>query len=320
MAKLEVRLFGKFSMRSPAGAVAELEVGKAQELLSYLLLHRDRPHSREVLAELLWGDSSPAHAKKYLRQALWQLHTTLDTLLGTPDARVVLVEPEWVRINADFDLWLDVDVLERAYSSIQGVPGRQIDPAQAPVLRAAVDLYGGDLLQDLYGDWCLYEREHLQNLYLMLLDKLMGFCESHGAYEEGIEFGARILRYDRARERTHRGIMRLQYLDGDRTSALHQYRRCAAALQEELGVEPARSTRELYQQICADEGPVDLPPGATSSGGDSVSPLVEALGSINHLEQALVEMQQQMRRLHHVVTTVEQRLQPPQAATSRPRV
>lgn len=321
MSTLEVRLFGKISMRSPAGSVPELEGGKAQELLSYLLLHRNRPHSREVLAELLWGESSPAHAKKYLRQALWQLHTTLDSLLGMVGERIMLVESEWVRVNAAVDLWLDVEVFEQSCSLIQGLSGRQIDPRHIPALRAAVDLYRGDLLEDSYQDWCLYEREHLQNLYLTLLDKLMLFSEAHGAYEEGIEFGTRILRHDRTRERTHRGMMRLQYLDGDRTAALHQYQRCAAALNEELGVEPARSTHELYEQIRADEVPVEIPPILlpNNSDGISASSLFDALGSINQLQQVLTEMQQQMHQLQHVVSTVEQRLHTPNVLARHPR-
>jgi DNA-binding SARP family transcriptional activator len=321
MAELEIRLFGKFSMRSSAGPVVELEAGKALELLSYLLLHRERPHSREVLSELLWGDGCATHAKKYLRQALWQLHTTLDTVLGTSSERIVIVEPEWVRVNTEFDLWLDVQIFEQAYCSIQGIPGHHIDPRIARALRSAADLYQGDLLEDSYQDWCLYEREHLQNLYLILLDKLMAFCEAHGEYENGIEFGTRILRHDRARERTHRSMMRLQYLDGDRTSALHQYQRCATALSEELGVEPARSTHELYQQIRADEVPVEIRPvvPAPDSDGTPAPSLVDAIGSINQLQQVLMDMQQQMYQLQHVVSAVEQRLHTPNVLVGHPR-
>ena len=43
--------------------------------------------------------------------------------------------------------------------------------------------------------------------------------------------------------------MRLQYLSGNRTAALRQYERCSVALNEELGVKPARVTQSLYDQI-----------------------------------------------------------------------
>jgi DNA-binding SARP family transcriptional activator len=80
----------------------------------------------------------------------------------------------------------------------------------------------------------------------------MGYCEAFQEYEEGIQYGASILAIDSARERTHRRLMRLHYLAGDRTSALRQYQRCTHALQQDLGVKPAHSTHHVYEQIRAD--------------------------------------------------------------------
>jgi two-component SAPR family response regulator len=93
-----------------------------------------------------------------------------------------------------------------------------------------VALYHGDLLEDWFQDWCLYERERLQNIYLAALDKLMDYCEASRDYDAGLAYGTRILRHDLARERTHRRLMRLYYLAGDRTSALRQYDRCVQIL------------------------------------------------------------------------------------------
>src|SRR6185369_1679789 len=95
----------------------------------------------------------------------------------------------------------------------------------------------------------LYERELLQNKYLMILDKLLGYCLTHQEFDAGQRYGALILRYDRAREHTHRRLMRLHHLAGDRTAALRQYERCALALREELGVKPDQRTVALYEDI-----------------------------------------------------------------------
>ena len=56
---------------------------KALELLCYLVLHRDRAHTREALSRLLWPDAPDGQAKKYLRQTLWQLQTNLGERVGT---------------------------------------------------------------------------------------------------------------------------------------------------------------------------------------------------------------------------------------------
>jgi DNA-binding SARP family transcriptional activator len=78
MAAIEVRLFGQLSVQRDGRVLDALEAGKAQELFCYLLLHRERLCPREVLAEVLWSDSTGERSKKYLRQALWQLHAALD--------------------------------------------------------------------------------------------------------------------------------------------------------------------------------------------------------------------------------------------------
>jgi DNA-binding SARP family transcriptional activator len=58
MVSLSISLFGKLSVRRDDKTLPGIDACKVQELLSYLLIHRDRPHSREALAGLLWGDTS----------------------------------------------------------------------------------------------------------------------------------------------------------------------------------------------------------------------------------------------------------------------
>ena len=208
MSDLRVSLFGKVNVRCGDHPLVGLEQHRVQELLCYLLLFRDRPHPREMLAGVLWGNNPTPQSKKYLRQALWQLNTGLETQLGAVSRRILEVEPDWINLNSNDHLWLDVAEFERAYTSVQGATGQDLDSQKAQTLQAAVRLYGGELLEGYYQDWCVYERERLQNMHLAILDKLMNYCEAHRLYEDGLFYGACVLRYDRARERTHRRMMR----------------------------------------------------------------------------------------------------------------
>src|SRR5215213_9083158 len=254
MPPLSVRLFGKFCVQRQEKAVIGIEAGKLQELFSYLLIFQSSPHPRESLATLLWGDSSTAQSKKYLRQALWQLQSALAPQ-GKSRSRfsVLSVEPDSVSLNPMAEVWLDVAKFEQAFSVVREVTGQHLEPAMAQTLEDAVQLYRGDLLEGWYQDWCLCERERLQSHYLIMLDKLLSYCEASRKFETGLGYGLRVLRYDRARESTHRRLMRLYYLAGDRTAALRQYEHCADALNEELGVKPAKRTVALYEQIRADQ-------------------------------------------------------------------
>src|SRR6266508_4994089 len=108
MLRLCVHLFGNFSVRLDDAYVLNFDAPKMQQLFSYLLLRREHTHSREVLASLLWGDSSTAHSKKNLRQTLWQMQAALTMQSVTDDDRVLRVEAEWVQVNPNADIWLDV--------------------------------------------------------------------------------------------------------------------------------------------------------------------------------------------------------------------
>lgn len=298
MGTLHISLFGKLCVRRDERALPGLDACKAQELLSYLLIHRDRPHSREALAGLLWGDTSTEKSRKYLRQALWQLQTALES--HASGVGVLTVEHDWVQLNSQAGVWLDVAAFEQAFASVQGSAGDRLGEDSTESLQAAVRLYRGDLLEGWYHDWCLYERERLQNIYLLMLDKLMTHCEARRKFELGLLYGSLILRYDRARERTHRQLMSLQYQSGDRTAALRQYERCAAALEEELGVKPDGRTSALYQQIRAGNVEAARPPAAEE--GVPVASLSELLGQLRQIQTLLADVQQ---KVHKDIKAVE---------------
>jgi DNA-binding SARP family transcriptional activator len=132
-------------------------------------------------------------------------------------------------------------------------------------------------------------------MYMMMLDKLMDYCERNNQYEMGLSYGVRILQHDGARECTHRQMMRIYYLAGDRTAALRQYQRCVEALAEDLGVKPERRTVSLYEQICADqlEHSAQLLEPARTGHTVAAATLVKALSLINQLQNLLAEIQQQ---------------------------
>ena len=293
MNRLRVTLFGRLRIECGDRPIEPCEAQKAQELFCYLLLHRERPHPREALASLLWDHCSTAQSKAYLRKALWQLQQSFEVLPGSEAEPVLLVEPEWIQLNPTVDLWLDVDVLESTYQAIKGLEGWDLDEHMIEAIEQATHLYKGDLLENWYHDWCLYQRERLQHIYLVLLDKAMDYFELHGQYEAGQEYGQNILRIDRARENTHRRLMRLSYLAGDRTAALRQYRRCIEALREELDVGPAARTVRLYQLIS--EGQLQVM---------KVENIVETALAAGDVPPLVFEHLSRIRDLRHMLSSV----------------
>src|SRR5689334_8219545 len=113
---IRILLFGKFTARLGEETLIDHLPPKAQDLLAYLVLHRGRPHPREALGEVLWGERDSPNTRRYLRQALWQLHAGLVALGRRRAAQVLHAESEWLQLDLDEHVDADIAQFERGFS------------------------------------------------------------------------------------------------------------------------------------------------------------------------------------------------------------
>ncbi len=293
MGRVSFQLFGRFSAMYDDLPLEGLQNTKAQELVSYLLLGARHGYHREMLADVLWSHMPTSQPRKYLRQSLWQVQNALRPTEGQGSGGVLIVEPDWIRLNANADVWADVTEFASAMTMVQEVPGKDLTPEHAGIARSAIELYTGDLLEGWYQDWCLEERQRMRTNYMILLEKLMDYCEAHRLYERGIDYGLRILRIDRSHERTHRNLMRMHHLMGDRTAAFRQYQRCQSALLEDFGIRPSKDTEELLSRV------TEPAPQPLDVIEDSVSQDITA--QLSSLREKLWQAQTLLGELDHLV-------------------
>lgn len=301
--KLKVFLFGRFRIQFGNEILKELSSAKAQELFCYLLLNRNRSHFRETLASILWDNVSTAQSKQYLRRALWQCQGSLSTWMPSLKKTIILTEGDWIRINPDVDLWVDANNFYAACTQVQELSDQKLNIESHHQLCEAVHLYRDSLLEGWYQDWCLFERERYRHLLLNTLDKLMLYSECAGEFEMGIAYGTRILQLDQAREHTHRRLMRLYYLAGNRTDALRQYDKCQLILHEELGVQPDQSTTDLYEQFrrVQPDKILKRDPLKNKSLPQSNHSLSKRQSDLQQINSTLLNIQKQLQKLNQAV-------------------
>lgn len=254
---LQIKLFGVGQAAYFGQPLAAFPMQQPYQVWCYLLIHGRYPVLRDKLASLFWGDYPTSVALKNLRNALWKLRQSF-AQVGADLENYLLISDTSIAVRRASPYWLDVEVFETAVEACQKISGEKLNPAQAGLLEDAVALYTGDLLEGIYCDWCLYERERLCLLYLATLSKLASYCEHIGDWRRGLHYGESILARDNTRERVHLQMMRLYWMAGDRDAALAQYKRCCEILQDELGVAPMRETTQVYQQMANNLYP---PPG-----------------------------------------------------------
>ena len=234
---------------------------KALALLAYLAVTK-RPHSRESLAGLLWGEMTDAAAKANLRKILSALRE-----VAGPE---LTIDRQTVAFNVESTHWLDTGIFEaklhgpaasvNATGSVSENDVRQIEEA--------VRLYGGDFLEGFYvrsapafEEWALAERERFRQMALRALYRLVGHYTAKGDHGRGLDYATRLLALEPWHEEVHQQMMMLLALSGQRSAALKQFEVCRRLLADELGVEPNRDTVELHHRIAS--GEVTPQPAAT---------------------------------------------------------
>jgi len=245
---LTVKLFGSGTASIYDRPIDGFPFHQAYLVFCYLLLNRQHKQNRERLASVFWGDYSTNVSRKYLRNALWKLRSVFQSA-GAELEDYLQVNDDSIAFQRSSPYQLDVETFETLLTPTRNLQGEELSQEQAQHLNQAIELYDGDLLEGVDEEWCLYERERLNLLHLNTLLKLMVYHRSHHTYTLGLDFGERILAFDNTRENVHREMMLLYWLLGEPQMALVQYHHCEQILKEQVGVEPAEETRNLYQQM-----------------------------------------------------------------------
>jgi len=256
MARLSVRLLGPIEVTLDGKPVTGLRSDKVRALLAYLTVETERPHRREKLAGLLWPDWPERSARANLRHALANLRQVTGDHWARPP--FLHISRQTIQFNTASDAWIDVTAFTKLLDA-KGTPQETI-----PHLEEAIGLYRGAFLEGFsladspaFEEWILLNRERFHRLVAEALHRLAGCHEQRGDYEAALRHAWRQVELDPWREKAHQQVMRLLALSGQRGAALAQYETCRRLLAVELGVEPAKETTRLYEQIR--DGKLEVP-------------------------------------------------------------
>lgn len=244
----QIKLFGAPAITYGGEPITGFISNKAIAAI-YFVAANGQPQAREVLATLLWTNSTDTYAKKNLRNVLSNLRDRLGAFIEITRETVSLP----AALSAAVDSCRFLALLKQAEQSAAANQRRTL-------LAEAVALYQGLFLDgfhiadaDAFDEWVRGERERFGLLALQALNELVADSGHQGKFLEGITYATQLLKLDPLREETYRHLMLLLALDGQSSAALAYYRTCQKVLREELGIEPAPETKELYQRIQAGE-------------------------------------------------------------------
>ena len=239
MARLKLQILGGFRLLGADGQTRRLPTRKAEALLAYLATPPQRPHRRDHLAGLLWGDRGDRQARHSLNQTVFSIRKAV----AEPGIDPIVVEGDSLALNTQL-VEVDADRFERLLGS---------DRAAASA--HAAELYQGDLLEglnlreELFMEWLEAERRRLRELALNGLACQLQTQQTEGEIEAGIQTSLRLLALDPLQEPVHRALMQFYAEQGRLGAAVQQYETCRSTLERSLGISPAADTEDLLRRI-----------------------------------------------------------------------
>lgn len=246
---IKVRLLGGFSIAFDDRTLQSLPP-QAVSLLSYLIVNRDRPQTRDLLAGRFWPDLPDEKAKKRLSNTLWQIKR------ATEDAEIpALLKNSSTSIQITDEVQFAVDAEDFEYQLTEfdrEIRTRQVRGVLADRLADVIGAYPGEFLSGHYHDWIDPVRDRINDRYHGALVQLVQLYKSRSEYDVALRFASTLVKQDPLREDLHREVMRLHAMLGQTLSAERQFTICTRVLKEELGVEPSPETVELIERIRTD--------------------------------------------------------------------
>jgi LuxR family transcriptional regulator, maltose regulon positive regulatory protein len=245
---LQVRFFGHFEILCNGEPLQLRRNGNVLSIFKYLLAHRDRPVSRDHLMGWMWPESNLKKARSSLNVAICVLRKLLSNC-STSLQNCILLEEGYYRLSPTVRVVTDVDEFDARYE--QGCHLEKTNRVEAAIeYEKAVELYRGDyLLEHLYEDWTMIERERLSNTYMDILERLAVYYQETEQLRESIRISYRILEKDRCHENCHLLITKSYAFLGSYGRALHQYRLFKGVLKSTHGAEPSAETEERFESV-----------------------------------------------------------------------
>jgi two-component SAPR family response regulator len=222
---------------------------KTRELLLFLA-HQREPVTIERVLENLWPEIEHKKAATYFHSTLYRLRQALNTDCGkdiviNTGKRYQLQPGSFSCDHRRFEKLLALSLNSNLHEmEIFGY------------LEAAVALYRNDYLTDFDFPWVISEQEHLKHLHLEARLQLARHYLQKKEFIPAIEQLHVLLKLNPFHEEIHRLLMTAYAGLGNHLALNEQYQNLTLLLHDEMGLDPAPETKELFCQL-KDRGKIE---------------------------------------------------------------
>ena len=241
---IEIQLFGKPGVKINGQSV-EISLKKSEATLYYIAF--EKRVTRDEVVGIIWSDVVQETAKKNLRNSLYRLKKDIDVeVFHSPNKHVI-------ELDNTFNIQVDSDLDETSFLS--RYKGRFLE-----------NFYLKE--SDAFERWRQEVEGALNQKFLRLASEKVAEKMAEKKYGEAIELAQVMHRIDEFDESVVRNLMHLHHLLGQFKQVSEVYMTLKATLDEEMGIQPDKETRDQYYALIYASGEPEVD-GETVFGRDT---------------------------------------------------
>lgn len=239
------------------GREVKFPTRKTKALFIYLVVEAGS-HPREKLQAIFWPESKTPLAQSALRNTLARMKASVRGVENP-----LLMVSEHIQFNPSCTYTRDLDLIRQVAADTPSAP---ITSSTISLWHKAANTVRGPFLEAFslpdspaFNDWILIQRTTWEQRLTLIYDRFSRYQLESFLIQPAIETVHRWLSHDALNERAYRRLMRLHFMAGDRSAAMHTYQTCRSILIKELGLQPSIETEEMLAHLRS--APLLLPAG-----------------------------------------------------------
>jgi LuxR family transcriptional regulator, maltose regulon positive regulatory protein len=243
---LWVRLLGGFEVwrGSDTHPIQDWKREKAKHLFQLLAANREKWLHRDQINAILWADTTVENAANYLKVVFNTLNQVLEPNRPRGEAPFFIErQQERYRLNPSARIIVDADLfIEES--------GRD----SLAALENAVKLYQGAYFADCFmQEWLTIEEQYYRQQFLRSAERLCKWLISENQLEKALEISYKILGEDPLAESIYCLQMIIFHEMGRDSMVRSVFKHCQETFQNELQSSVSEETRQLFQELLAED-------------------------------------------------------------------